>query len=60
MKTIKIRKCSNGKNYSARCDEDLIINDLIFHHDIKWAVWDYLSKGFKVELNVDSLKHELS
>ena len=59
--TIKIRKCSNGRNYSATCyEEGMQLNHTIHHHEIKWAVWDYLSKGFKVHLDIDSLKHKLS
>jgi len=58
--TIKISKNSNGRNYSATCFDGMELNDLIHHHDIESAVWNYLSKGFKVELDVDSLKNKLS
>lgn len=58
--TIQISKNKNGKNYSAICFEGAMINHLIHHHEIEWAVWDYLSKGYKVQLDVDSLKNKLS
>ena len=60
VRTIKIRKCSNGRNYSATCFDGMTLNHLIHHHEIKWAVWEYLSKGFKVHLDVDSLENKLS
>tara|TARA_R100000278_G_scaffold1947_1_gene3794 strand:- start:1055 stop:1264 length:210 start_codon:yes stop_codon:yes gene_type:complete len=57
--TINLKLCSNGRNYTARCEQDIRINDSIFHHDIEWYVWHRLKQGYTVNFNVESLKNKM-